>query len=341
MDNSIFISPEQAVERLLKGDVVALPTETVYGLAAIATDINAVRKIFILKQRPFFNPLICHIHSPEILYEYSKIEEYHKALFSLWPGPLTILLKKKNIPDIVTAGSEYCAFRIPNHPIFLKVLEKIKIPLAAPSANPSGKISPINAQMVFEYFQDQISGIVDGGNCTVGLESTVIKFLDPETILILRTGVITKEILESLGYKVTFIDTVSHQKLESPGLLSKHYAPGIPLVLFDKLYLKIILYGGNIIESLKTYIPHFNLEKLKIGILFYGKNPEVSDNNLIFYNLSEEESFPEIAKNLFSFLKELEKKSDLIIAFKVNDDGIGKAINDRLKRASEYQIEAY
>lgn len=339
----MFVSIEQAIELLKKGEIVILPTETVYGLGGIATKEMAIEKIYEIKKRPKNNPLICHIGNLNTIYKFSFINKEEEKLLELFPGPLTLLLRKKNIPDIVTAGSEYCAFRMPNHPIFLEISQKIEEPIAAPSANPFGKISPTTEKMAFEYFGNQIP-IVDGGKCQVGIESTVIRLLDHNTIEILRPGFFTKEFFIKKGYKVIekLPSKEKNQKLLSPGLLAKHYAPNIPLVLFNQNYFKLLEKNNykesliQILESSYTNLKKENLKNKKIGFLIYGK---IEISNEFIYNLSENSDLEEIAKNLFSFLKEMEKKFDYIFTFKTPDKGIGIAINDRLKRAAEFIVE--
>lgn len=334
----------QAIEELKKGNIVGIPTETVYGLGAIATNIDAIKKIYQIKKRPLNNPLICHIHSYNILNQYVYVEEYHKDLFDLWPGPLTILFKKKKIiPDIVTANSEYCAIRIPKHPIFLEILLNLNLPVAAPSANPSGKISPVNAEMVLEYFNYQIP-VVDGGRCEVGLESTVIKVLDKKVIQILRPGKFTKEFFEKSGFMVVDFPQNIEEKnqigLLSPGLLPRHYAPNVPLILLDKKFINK-LNKKNYKEFIYNLVNKYNikiegLQNKKIGFLVYGN---YFINNEEFINLSYSGDLEEIAKNLFTCLKKMENQFDIIICFEVENKELGIAINDRLRRAATWKIK--
>jgi L-threonylcarbamoyladenylate synthase len=327
-----------AVRELKKGNVVAIPTETVYGLGALITNIDAIKKIYEIKKRPLNNPLICHVHHPSVIERYAYIEDYQRKMFELWPGPLTILFKKKDIvPDIVTAGSQYCAFRIPDHPVFLEILKQVDEPIAAPSANPFAKISPVTAEMVLDYFENTIP-VVDGGRCKVGLESTVIQFIDHQSLQVLRPGKYTKEFFEKMGYRIVDYKNQNLDRLLSPGLLPKHYSPSIPLILLNKKYLQILkesdvdLFINKLLNQLSLNIN----KNAKIGFLVYGDFPT---KNKVFYNLSKNANLEEIAQNLFSFLKEMEQKFDAIISFKVEDQGIGIAINDRLKRAAEFKIE--
>lgn len=344
------ISIEDAIQKLNDGQVVAIPTETVYGLGAIATNASAVSKIFQIKNRPSNNPLICHIDNIDNLSQFVHIEDEHRDFFQFWPGPLTILFKKKDIiPSIVTAGSDLCAFRIPDHIIFSEILKKLKKPIAAPSANPSGKLSPVNAEMIIEYFGNTID-VVDGGDCNIGLESTVIQVLSKKTIKILRHGILTKEFFSS--YNINVIEDnhilpveIENQKgLLSPGLLPKHYAPKKPLVLLES---KLIHYFYNTKNPLETLLeilknhsvdpPTLDINNLKnrsIGFLIYG--PINSFNNII--NLSYDSNLREISKNLFHSLHKMEKTFDIIISFKVENRDIGVAINDRLSRGAEWKV---
>ncbi len=343
----MIISTKEAVKKLLQGEVVALPTETVYGLGAIVTNENAIKKIFEIKNRPVINPLICHIHNVNLLQNYAYIEEYHYKFFKYWPGPLTILFRKKeNISNIITANSEYCAFRIPDHPIFLKILKEVQYPVAAPSANPSGKISPVTPEMVLEYFNNRIS-VVDGGRCNIGLESTVIQVLEHNTIRILRPGKLTKEFFEKEGF--TIIENNNSNNLNkssvgllSPGQLPRHYAPEVPLLLLDYNFIydfkntkdPYILLENIIKKYNKNSIIELNTYK-NIGFLVYGNVPDFKN----FINLSPNSDLEEIARNLFLKLKEMENVYNLIVAFEVKNKEIGIAINDRLHRASRWKIK--
>lgn len=248
------LTTEEAVSILCENGTVALPTETVYGLAARADSEAAVLGIFAAKGRPASNPLICHVSSVSMLERYAVIEEADRPLFAFWPGPLTVLLKKRQgIPDVVTAGSPLCAFRIPDHRIFLRVIEAVGAPLAAPSANRSGRTSPVTAEMVEASLEGRIAGVVDGGPCRIGLESTVVRRMPEGCIEILRPGGITAQTLEAAGFRLcpsTRHDAPGapsdsggeadvpgrpgeQRGLLSPGMLPVHYAPSIPLLLFE------------------------------------------------------------------------------------------------------------
>jgi len=315
---------DRAAAELTAGNLVAIPTETVYGLAANAFDINAVLKIYKAKNRPQFNPLIIHSSSldkfktwgiilPELALKLAKV-------FS--PGPLTYIVKKSNaIPDIVTAGNDSVAIRIPRHPLTLKLLENINFPIAAPSANPSGFISPTNALHVFEQLGEKLAYILDGGDCEVGLESTIISFLD-KTPKILRFGGVSKEQIEKILELEVDIHKPSNKNPEnsgliiSPGMLSRHYAPKTKLII------------GNPTELLTEFNPK------KVAIISFSKNYEMIPSSQMFV-LSPEGSLEEAASCLFNVMRLVDKLDiDLIIAERFPESGIGVAINDRLTRAS-------
>jgi L-threonylcarbamoyladenylate synthase len=315
VDNDI----EKARQHLINGDVVAIPTETVYGLAANALNEDAVLKIFEAKNRPSFNPLIIHIGNWRQAQEYVEYMPAKAKLLAaaFTPGPLTFLLKKKNtIPDLVTAGSDKVAIRIPNHPLTLELLDAIDFPLAAPSANPFGYISPTTAQHVLEGLDGKIPYILDGGAATVGLESTIIGFDENENVLLYRTGGISAEQIEELlKEKVTVAKLANEEHPETAGQLKSHYAPHTPL------------YVGNIDELKKQF------EGKRIATISFTKQFEGIDEAKQFI-LSGNGDIDEAAKNLFTVLRLTDKlKVDVILAERFPDERIGRAINDRLGKA--------
>lgn len=317
MDTQIGKDLEKASEILKSGNLVAIPTETVYGLSANALDPVAVEKIFIAKNRPFFNPLIIHTNSIDKISNFVlEIPEKAKIILeNLSPGPITVVLKKAgNIPDIVTGGHDSVAVRIPNHPLTLELLSKLDFPLAAPSANPFGFISPTKAEHVLEQLNGKLEYILDGGKCSVGVESTIISFTQ-ETPIVLRFGGISIEKIESLIGKVNV--NTSSDKPVVPGQLKSHYAPTHKLIF------------GNIDDLLKKYNDYSRL-----GILSFDKeyNQIPSKNQII---LSKTSDIDEAAQNLFESLRRLDKLDlDVILAQVFPDKELGKAINDRLTRAS-------
>lgn len=306
-----------AASFLKSGNVVAIPTETVYGLAANAYDPDAVLRIFEIKQRPRFNPLIVHLSSINQLGRVAEKTDpvLLQLAYHFWPGPLTILVKKSAlIADLVTAGSEFVAVRVPNHPLTLKLLSLIDFPLAAPSANEFGKISPTTAKHVEESLGNKINYILDGGSSVVGIESTIIK-MDAGKIVILRPGGINAEQISEITGYVPQLAEASNQA-EAPGMLKSHYAPTIPLYL------------GKIDELISVHAGK------KIGILAFTEQRQ--DASIIFQKiLSPSGDLHEAAKNLFSYLHQLEQSgAELIISELLPETGIGIAVNDRLRRAS-------
>lgn len=297
-----------AVKELLAGNVTALPTETVYGLAANALDPDAVLKIFEIKKRPHFDPLIVHIHDISEITKYAKYipDDVFKLAEKFSPGPITYVIRKKNIiHDLVTAGLNTVAIRIPSHKLFRKVLEKLPFPLAAPSANMFGRISPTDAQEVYKELKNKINYILDGGKSKIGIESTVIAF-DNNNPVILRPGFVTRDMIENiLDKEVKYPGKSKNKKNNSPGLMKMHYSPVTPLYI-----------AGDDFD--------FEIaQKYNAGIL----------------DLSSYKSFNSLASNLFSDLRALdEKKYDFIITKKTLNSGIGYAVNDRLEKASYGKI---
>jgi len=309
---------ELASQLLSQGRLVAIPTETVYGLAANALDEKAVLSIFEAKKRPFFDPLIVHVHSTQAVTRYATFtdERLQKLAAQFWPGPLTILLPKKNIiPAIVTSGLDHVAIRIPRHPLTLKLLEKIDLPLAAPSANPFGYVSPTRPEHVARQLGNKIDYILDGGDCTVGIESTIVG-IENNRVCIFRLGGLAPEAIEKITGRVELKLSVSSDP-RAPGQLQQHYAT------------RKSLYFGNLDELIKKH------HDKKIALIVFGENTVPSATNIQIYNLSEKGDLNEAALNLFSIMRQAdESDSDVVIATHVPDEGLGKAINDRLGRAS-------
>ena len=255
---------EKAVEILNNEDLVAIPTETVYGLAGNIFSDKAIRKIFQLKQRPLFNPLIVHTHSIAQLENIvSYIPEKAKQLAdTFWPGSLTLILKKKNnIPDLVTAGKDTVGVRIPNHPVTLSLLKKLSFPLAAPSANPFGNISPTNPKHVEKYFKGKLSMSLDGGDCKKGIESTIIGFENDEPVLYRLGSIALEEITKVIG--PVEVKNKKENAPDAPGMLSRHYAPETNTFL---------------VNDVEKFIADF--PDKKIGLLLFKKeinSPNIQD----------------------------------------------------------------
>lgn len=308
---------EKAKWLLEQGKLVAIPTETVYGLAGNAFNPEAVTRIFSTKNRPSFDPLIVHVHSVEAItnFAYDIPEKAVELTRNFWPGPLTILLKRKSIiPDLVTSGLETVAVRMPRHELTRSLLSVLPFPLAAPSANPFGYVSPTTAQHVNQQLGDKIEYILDGGACTVGVESTIISF-ESETPTVLRLGGITVEDIEDCIGRV-FVTAHSSSRPQAPGMLKSHYSPTKIMVSSEQ----------------------FNLQPPSgfsgFGYIGYSKydNRFEKENQLL---LSENEDLAEAAKNLFASLRALDQIPHIhtIVIGSVPDVGLGRAINDRLRRA--------
>ena len=295
-----------AAEILRSGSLVAFPTETVYGLGADARNNMAVANIFAAKSRPHFNPLIVHVANLEAV---EKIAELSKPAYALaaafWPGPLTLVLPRhaeRGLSDLVTAGLDTVAIRVPAHPLAQKLLNAFNGPVAAPSANPSGKISPTTADHVIEGLSGKIAAVIDGGRCGVGLESTIIGFDNGPVLL--RSGGLPIEVIEAaLNTKIA---QNSSNTITAPGQLKSHYAPSAKLRL-----------NAEAPESGETW-------------LGFGHH----DFNVPNLNLSENHDLTEAAANLFAHMRALDKISTKIAVAPIPLTGLGLAINDRLERAA-------
>jgi len=314
-----------AVELLRKGEIVALPTETVYGLAADALNPIAVAKIFEAKERPRFDPLIVHLPSRDWLEKIADLPEHPQQLIlkladRFWPGPFTIVLPKHEIvPEIVTSGLDTVAVRISAHPAFADIVCELDHPLAAPSANRFGRVSPTTAQHVLDELDGRIPLIVDAGPTEHGLESTIVS-VRGNSIDILRRGPITAEQLSEFA-KVNIVASPV-RKISAPGQFSSHYAPKTPL---------------RLIRDAKSFSTE---ENQRVGLLAW--HPVESANKFSGVRcLSDRQDLREAAANLFRYLRELDVLGlDLILAERVPSQGLGAAILDRLERASHGQSVA-
>jgi len=313
----------KAVALLNNGKVVAIPTETVYGLAGNAFNEQAIQQIFEIKQRPLFNPLIVHIKSIDYLDHIAQhippiaLELAHK----FWPGALTLILPKKDIiPSIVTAGKDTVGIRIPSHPLALELLNLLDFPLAAPSANPFGYISPTTSKHVKKQLGNKISMILEGGSCEKGIESTIVGFENNKPVLY-RVGAISKETIEAFIGKIKVKKKASATP-EAPGMLSKHYSPKTKLIVTD---------------TISEYIKENKNQKT--GFLLFTKPSElIPIKNYIL--VSKNKDIDEAAHNLYAAMHELDnRKFDLIIAEKFPEKGIGNSLNDRLYRAQETHFD--
>jgi len=307
-----------AVELLRQGEIVALPTETVYGLAAAALNPIAVAKIFEAKGRPHFDPLIVHLPEQDWLEKIADLPARDRQLIlqlaeKFWPGPLTMVLPRREIvPEIVTAGLKTVAVRISAHSIFSEIVQAFGKPLAAPSANRFGRISPTTAKHVLDELNGHIPLIIDAGPTTHGIESTIVA-VGAGKIGILRRGPITSEQLAKFG-EVGI--ATEREKISAPGQLPSHYAPKTPL---------------RIVDDLKSFVSETNQ-----CCALLAWNPIKNDKRFaVIRNLSEHQDLREAAANLFRYLRELDALDvDLIVAERVPREGLGAAILDRLQRAS-------
>ena len=317
MENKIGIDVEKAVSLLKINEIVAIPTETVYGLAGNGLSTDAILKIFEAKNRPFFDPLILHFHSISQIENYVSFfpEKLKKIATHFWPGPLTLLLpKNEKINDLVTSGLDRVGVRIPNHSLTLSLLSKLDFPLAAPSANPFGYISPTKATHVADQLHDKVSYILDGGETNIGIESTIVG-IENDEVIIYRLGGISVEDIENVIGKTTLKINKSSNP-SAPGMLLSHYAPRKPLFLLEV-----------------NNIAHFDTSK-KFGLLTFSEKYTFENcvKNIV---LSTKADDKEAAKNLFAALRELDAENiDCIYAEKLPTKNLGKAINDRLERAS-------
>lgn len=307
---------DEAIRLLNDGEVIGIPTETVYGLAGNALNTDAAAKIFEVKNRPSFDPLIIHTNSIERFTTYvSEIDERVYALAEKFmPGPLTLLLPRKTIiPDLVTSGLDNVAIRIPEHPLTLELLSQLDYPLAAPSANPFGYISPTSAVHVNNQLGDKIKYILDGGECRVGIESTIIGFVEHEAIVYRKGGLSIEEIEEVVG-KVKVIEHSSSNP-QAPGMLKSHYAPKKPLILLE----------AN--QGINTNLGNIAY----LGFQFY--HPDIPLENQLL--LSPNGDFREAAKHLFAYMRQLDAMDvNYIYTELLPEKDLGRAINDRIRRAT-------
>ena len=306
---------DYAAKVLNDDGIVVIPTETVYGLAGNALKKKSVNKIYSIKKRPKHDPLICHTDSLDKIKKYVKNipEETYALADKFWPGPMTIIFEKKNIiPDLTTSNLKTVAFRIPDKTITLKLLKNLNYPLAAPSANIFGYISPTKTEHIHKNFNKGIDYLLEGGNCKLGLESTIIGFKDNK-IIVYRLGSLVLNDLKKIG-KIEILNKNDNY----PGSLKNHYSPR------KKLYL------GNIKNLCEIH------KDKKIGILCYNKKyKEIKYENQII--LSDNSSLEEASKNLYSALYKLDnmKNIDIIISSLLPNNLIGRTINDRLTKSAE------
>ena len=306
----------QAATLLKAGQLVAFPTETVYGLGANALDASAVAKVFEAKQRPEFDPLIVHVGNPEWLGRIvSEVPALAKQLIDrFWPGPLTIVLPKRpEVPDLVTSGLGTVGVRQPNHPLALELIRAANIPVAAPSANLFGRISPTTASHVTDQLAERVDYVLDGGPCSIGVESTVVTVSD-DSIIVLRPGGLTIELLKTVTERVELVQKAgSNEAHASPGQTLQHYAPRTPLIITE--------------SPARPNYPGAS----QVGLMTNQKTD--ASGFAVAERLSS--SLPEAAAQFFAALRRLDEAGlDLIVATPFANEGLGIALNDRLNRAA-------
>jgi len=316
MTAEIGIDLIKAQKILENGDLVAIPTETVYGLAANALDPLAVSKIYAAKNRPSFDPLIIHVGKIEDFKTYTvdfPVQLMHLAE-KFCPGPITFLVKKSEIiPEITTSGLEKVAIRIPKHPLTLELLNKLNFPLAAPSANPFGYVSPTTAAHVYEQLGERIPYILDGGPCKVGLESTIVG-CENENLIIYRKGGLDLDELRKVFSGEILIKDHSSSNPEAPGMLSKHYSPKKRIEILDETTILDLI------------------DKKSTGLLRYNTPIAGFENQIV---LSGKSDLNEAAFRLFDALRQFDKMDIQKVYIElVPEKGLGIAINDRLRRAA-------
>jgi L-threonylcarbamoyladenylate synthase len=313
MTARIGTDPAEAARLLQEGGVVAIPTETVYGLAANAFDADVVLRVFEVKRRPAFDPLIVHVGSAERLEQVvTRVPDQARRLIErFWPGPLTLVLPKTGaVPDVVTSGLDTVGVRMPWHPLALELLRALDFPLAAPSANPFGYVSPTTAQHVMDQLGHDIPYILDGGPCSVGVESTIVGWENGAAVLYRAGGVPLEMVQEVIGPVRT---AVVGSAPPAPGMLASHYAPRKRMLVGD-------------VERLRK-----EHRGARLGIISFTAQYGAYANEV----LSPSGELHEAARNLFAAMRRLDAgDADLLIAEVFPEEGLGHAINDRLRRAS-------
>ena len=326
---------KEMAEKIRNGETVIFPTETVYGLGANAMDENATKKIYEAKGRPSDNPLIVHIADVE---EVDKIalevgEKARKAMDEFWPGPLTIILKKKEIvPNVTSGGLSTVAIRMPSNKIANALIRESKTQIAAPSANISGRPSPTKAEHVVKEMSGRVSGIIMGGDCNFGLESTVVDFSEDKP-MILRPGSITKEMLEEVLGDVSIDPSLSKKedniKAKAPGMKYKHYSPNAQVYIVKGEENNVIVKMNEL--SKKNYA-----ENKKTGIMCMSKDVDKFECD---YIVDLGKDYDEVASNLFDALIKMdEAKMDIVYSVCFESCGVGQAIMNRLLKSAGYRI---
>ncbi|XOV66310.1 MAG: L-threonylcarbamoyladenylate synthase [Fluviicola sp.] len=313
----------KAADLLRSGEVVGIPTETVYGLAANIYSEKAIRKVFEIKQRPLDNPLIVHVASIDQMENLTKDvpEKAYKLAGAFWPGPLTLLLPKSiDVPGLVTSGKPNVAIRMPGLGLTRELIANAGVPIAAPSANPFGRISPTTAEHVAQYFPKELAMVLDGGPCRSGIESTIIGF-DGDEPVVYRLGSLS---LDEIEVKVGKVQLRNQKEVapDAPGMLSRHYSPKTPTFLCDDIATELEKHSDK-----------------KVGIIVLQNKLE--HDELIQKVLSSKGDLKEAAKHLYATMHELDQAGlDVILIERMPETGLGISINDRLQRAAQGAMNA-
>ena len=350
----------EAVAALQAGELVGIPSETVYGLAANALNTRAVARIFAVKGRPLYNPLICHLSTSQSVWKYAQATAlHHKLAQHFWPGPLTMLLKRRHndrIPDIVHAALPETAFRVPQHELTLKLLRACAFPLAAPSANRSGYRSPTTAQMVLDDLGPYIAGVLDGGACAVGLESTVIRVGPDATLEILRPGGLTLESLGKVHANIASLPlqnslhpknacnnsnsevNIRTRKPLAPGNSAQHYRPAKPLLLCENTNLPDYWWRAAAFHAALRDLGRLGPQDC-CYFMFGSENVPHDLGHCV--NIAPHANLQEAARKLFQLWEELTKLAHikLFVMHKFPSHDLGWALNDRLQRAASATLQ--
>jgi L-threonylcarbamoyladenylate synthase len=328
MKNDLQAQIIQAAELIKTGGIAAFPTETVYGIGANALDAAAVAKIFVIKGRPPQNPLIMHVGGlAQLNRSVREIPPSAQILIErFWPGPLTLVFhKNEHVPDIVTAGLDTVAVRMPAHPVALELIRQSGVPLAAPSANPSGMPSSTHHSHVQAYFGGDLF-VIEGGDCPIGVESTVL-YIHSDPPRILRQGGLAQEEIENALGQKTAVERDSEIAL-SPGMLFRHYSPKAEMILIENS----LEMGNNLAAAVKKE----RGKGRKVGALVAQEYMEYIPAGVYRVNLGSFHAMSEVASRLYTGLIEMDRHGvDVIVAQSFPEEGLGKAIMDRLTRASK------
>ncbi|MGA1385681.1 MAG: L-threonylcarbamoyladenylate synthase [Flavobacteriaceae bacterium] len=312
---------QAACDLLRSGRAIGMPTETVYGLAADALHPQGVSEVYRIKKRPSFNPLILHVAS--LAHARSHASVFYPQAEALakvfWPGPLTLVLPKKaHIPDQITAGKSTFAVRVPNHPVALALLEAYHNPIVAPSANLFGTLSPTSASHVVRNLGSQVPLVLDGGDCRLGIESTIVGFTPEGIPEVFRLGSITLDQLKEVCPDILFRPG-THKEVLAPGMYPKHYAPKTPLLVVDRW------------EEVRQLSKNYG----RIALVAQGPMHVFESIPAEVFYWSDDLSLEAVAHDFYRVLDKLDEQNfDLIVTTWFNDHGLGSALNDKLKRAS-------